>query len=173
MWKIIKRTLLVVVALIALGIGYLVAYDNSEKLAKTMVSLECELADTDLDAKFIEEHHDLVLFARLKRDWLKNRVLLNFIESEAGDSESGLKKTIVLRENVGSYSGYAYVKSDLYAHRSIDRNSLIYRREARRGSSKTSELFNWIERKCKIIPNQKFDKLRDNSAASTKEMQKI
>ena len=176
MLKIIKRTLLVIIALISLGVGFFIAYENSEKFATTIVSLECTLtkANSEEFRQNAIRWWGVKSFARLKNDWMRGDVLLYWLEDEAGESESGLQSMKRMTTSVKSYNSVNYLSSDNYVHRSFDRNTLVYRRENRSQRDYYSgSLKNWIERQCKIITNQTFDKLRDNSAAATKAMQKI
>ena len=176
MWRIIKRTLLVVVVLIALGIGYLIAYENSEKFSTTIVSLECTLTKAHSEEFRLQalEWWGATNFARLKNDWMRGDVLLYWVEEDIGESESGLQNTVRLKEDTKFYYGVEYEDMNQYAHRSFNRNTLVYRREERTARVATEGTSNnWIERQCKIIPDKKFDKLRDDSAAATKAMQKI
>ena len=84
MWKIIKRSLLVIVALIALGISYFIAYENSEKFSTTIVSLECTVSKANSEEFRLQvlEWWGATSFARLKNDWMRGDVLLYWVEDD-------------------------------------------------------------------------------------------
>ena len=159
-----------ILLLIGAGIGYLVAYENSDKFSTTIASLECTL--NDASEGFIVPARELwgmTSFAQLKRDHLKSRIYLNWLADD-GTSEDGLSKQLILRENVNSYYGEEYLEFSRRVHRTFNRETLQYRREMK---NENGQVQNWITRRCAIIPNKYFEELRLNSAKATKAKQKI
>ena len=128
MWLFIKRAFLLIIVLIAAGIGYLIALENSEKFAVDMAFLECTRSEIGgnsdqrvLDA--VEQAQRKIIYGKLQKDHLQNRVLLTWV-ADQGESESGLNTSQSLRISVSNYSGFDYLMS---VRRTIDRESLIYR----------------------------------------------
>lgn len=170
MWLFIKRTFLLIILLIVAGIGYLVAYENSDKFSTTIASLECTLNDAS-EGYFVvaRDLWGMTSFAQLRRDHLKSRIYLNWLADD-GTSEDGLSKQLVLKANVNSYYGEEYLEFSRRVYRTFNRETLQYRREIR---NENGQVQNWITRRCAIISNKYFEELRVKSAKVTKAKQKI
>ena len=170
MWLFIKRAFILIILLIATGIGYLVAYENSDKFSTTIASLECTINDAS-DGFFVvaRDRWGLTNFAQLKRDPLKSIIYLNWIADD-GVSEDGLSKQLKLKESVSSYHGEEYLDYHHRVYRTFNRETLAYRRERRNAEGHVQ---NWITNRCSIIPDRYFEELRLKSAKATKAKQKI
>ena len=88
MWKTIKIILLIPVVLIVLGIAWFFVRESSHSFATNIAYLHCTLKDAkriDEPAKTTEflELLDRVTadgsYARLRKDWIKNKVLFDFV----------------------------------------------------------------------------------------------
>ncbi len=173
MWKFIKWTLLVIVTLIVLGISALVAISYSRALAYTIVSLECKLYEADTPQNYLrqKEIYGEISYARLNKDWIQGNIVLNWIREEA-DTETGLGADVILRESVAEYYGTEYDYPNKFkVYRSFNRETLVYKRDILDNTSGESVM--WMTRKCKIIPNQEFNKRMKRAADATKAKQKI
>ena len=169
MWKFIKRTLQVIAALVVLAIIAFVGYGNSERLATAMVYLSCDITaanaidgNDDRILQSVLKVHDRNVLGCLKKDWIRNEVLLNWIDVD-GESENGLNDTERLRIEVKQYTGYNWSKK---VRRSFNRENLLYRIEYEEGNY-------WVERQCYITQKNSFEKLRKEMADKTKAKQKI
>ena len=96
--KFIKRAVLLILLLVALGVAALVVQSNSEKLARDMVFLRCEepfsfggTAD-QAEQKLRMKTQRRVIVGRLRKDWINDVVLLNWVASK-GKTETGLQET--------------------------------------------------------------------------------
>jgi hypothetical protein len=173
MLKLIKWTLLTFLGLIVLVIGTWVALSYSRALAYTIVSLECKIYEADTPQNYLtqKEHFDEISYARLNKDWLQGNIVLNWLREEA-DTETGLGQDIILRESVAEYYGTDYDYPDKFkVYRSFNRETLVYKRDVLDNTSGDSLM--WMKRKCKIIPNQEFNKRMKRAADATKAKQKI
>lgn len=170
MWLFIKRAFLLIILLIAAGIGYLIAYENSEKFSTTIASLECTLNNAS-EGYFVEARDlwGITNYAQLKRDPLKSNVYLYWLDKNE-QSENGLEPRKILKQNVNFYYGEQYIEYDHRVYRTFNRETLEYRREER---NENGQVQNWITRGCVIVPNDHFEKLRIKSAKATKAKQKI
>ena len=135
MIKFLKRTFYVILGLIALGSAWLYVYSNSGKFATDIAYLECSLRDVGSDAKdkrFLDNvrtaYSDNAV-GRLANDWIKGKVLLNWIADE-GETEDGLQSTVKLKTSTNSYAGYTY-STDIM--RTFNRNTLLYSYEKKDG----------------------------------------
>jgi hypothetical protein len=170
MWLFIKRAFLLILLLIGAGIGYLVAYENSEKFSTTIASLECTLNNAS-EGFFVEarDYWGIISFAQLKRDPLKSKVYLYWLE-DGGESENGLQPRVTLKEDVNFYYGEEYIDYSVRIYRTFNRETLEYRRERK---NENGQVQNWLTRSCVIVPNKYFEELRIKSAEATKAKQKI
>ena len=173
MIKFLKRTFYVILGLIALGGAWLYVYSNSDKFAKDIAYLECSLRDVGSDAKdkrFLDEvrtaYSDNAV-GRLANDWIKGKVLLNWIADE-GETEDGLASTIKLSTSTSSYAGYSY-STDI--RRTFNRNTLLYTWQKKEGYN--GKVIFWMTRQCVIIDKRIFEANRKKSADATKANQKI
>ena len=165
MVKFFKRTLYVILGIIALGAAWLYVELNSEKFATDMVYLECTIDEvSDLD----QRNRRKVIHGRLRDDWINDKVLLNWV-ADGGDAENGLNNTRKLNVSTKYYSGYDYSNK---AKRTFYRETLEYRLEVKKSSS-VSENEYWHTRQCEIIEKRVFEAERRKSAAATKAKQKI
>ena len=171
--KFLKRTFYVILGLIALGGAWLYVYSNSDQFAKDIAYLECSLRDVGSDTKdkrFLDEvraaYSDNVV-GRLANDWIKEKVLLNWIADE-GETEDGLVSTIKLNESTSSYAGYSF-SADI--QRTFNRNTLLYTWEKKESYNGT--VIFWMTRQCVIIDKRIFEAQRKKSADATKANQKI
>ena len=169
MWKFIKRTFQVIAVLVAAGIVALFMYGNSERLATDMVYLSCDIIDANaiegnderiLDA--VRKSHGRNILGRLKKDWIKNEVLLNWIDDD-NKSENGLNDTERLKIEVAQYTGYNWSDE---VRRTFNRETLLYRIEYENSGY-------WVERQCYITQKDSFEKLRKEMSDKTKAKQKI
>lgn len=169
MWKFIKRTFQVIAVLTVFGIVALVGYGNSERLATDMVFLSCNTVNANAiegsDDRILEavlENHTRTVVGRLRKDWIRNQVLLNWVDDH-NISEDGLEETRRLNIEVDNYNGYVWSGK---IRRSFNRETLLYRVEyENRGY--------WVERQCFITEKENFEKLRMKNANETKAKQKI
>jgi hypothetical protein len=171
--RFLKRTLYVILVLIAAGIAFAVAVSNSDKLATNLAYLECTLDEQGLDKLSPEGASQVVkltrskIAGRLRNDWIDGKVLLNWV-AKAGTTENGLDPTQELTISTNSYTGWSY--SD-QAQRTFNRDTLLYRMEAK--ETYIGEVKYWTTRKCVIIDKKVFEMLRKKSAEATKAKQKI
>jgi hypothetical protein len=173
MIKFLKRTFYVILGIIALGGVWLYVDSSSEKFAKDIAYLECSLRDVGSDTKdkrFLDKvraaHSDNAV-GRLANDWIKEKVLLNWIADE-GETEDGLVSTIKLNVSTSSYDGYSY-STDI--QRTFNRNTLLYKWEKKEGYN--GKVILWMTRQCVIIDKRIFEAQRKKSADATKAKQKI
>ncbi|MDA9939748.1 hypothetical protein N9C37_04690 [Planktomarina temperata] len=173
MIKFLKRTFYVILGLIALGSAWLYVYSNSGKFATDIAYLECSLRDVGSDAKdkrFLDNvrtaYSDNAV-GRLANDWIKGKVLLNWIADE-GETEDGLSSTIKLSTSTSSYAGYSY-STDI--RRTFNRNTLLYTWQKKEGYN--GKVIFWMTRQCVIIDKRIFEAKRKKSADATKANQKI
>ncbi len=170
MRKILKRTLQILLLLMILSVGVLLAYSYSEKLSTNVAYLECELTQTggSISMQAARAAWENTSYARLRYDWINDNILLNWISDNGTVSENGLEKTIVLRIDTLSYSGYDYTQQ---RYRSLNRETLLYRKERRETSGSQPDW--WAESECKKIDGTKFEGLRQFQENITKARQKI
>ena len=169
MWKIIKRTLQVIGLLIIIGIGAAFAYNYSEKFATDMAFLSCTVIDAKRLDKDSPNFFDAVKareieekpFLRLKKDWMRGEVLLNWI-ARVGETENGLQPTKRLTVSVTKYSGYIWSEK---VRRTFNRETLEYTLQY------DGEY--WVKRQCKRIDKQTFEKERQTVNMKTKAKQNI
>jgi hypothetical protein len=173
MVKFFKRTLYVILGLIALGATSLFVRSNSESLSTDIAYLKCALSDHN-NASWTDEYRELIevlktekQFGRLRKDWIKDSVLLNWVARE-GKSESGLEPSKRLSVNTNNYSGYSYTDR---AQRTFDRDTLLYTWERKESSVDKADF--WRIHNCVIIEKRVFEVERKKSAAATKAKQKI
>ena len=164
MLKFFKRTLYVILGLIALGAAWLYVESNSEKFATDMVYLECTISEFS-DGK--RRYSGKVIHGRLRDDWINDKVLLNWVAG-VGEAENGLQSTIKLKVSTNYYYGYDYSDN---VQRSFDRDTLKYVWESKKSSA--GEIEYWHSRQCEIIEKRVFEAERKKSAAATKAKQKI
>ena len=169
MWKFIKRTFQIIAACIVVGIVALVGHSNSERLATDMVFLSCNIIDANSiegnDNRILQsvkKTHGVNILGRLKKDWIRSEVLLNWIDDDA-QSEDGLLKTVRLKIEVDKYTGYNWSGK---VRRTFNRETLLYRIEYEKSGY-------WVERQCSITPKNIFEKLRKKMANETKAKQNI
>ena len=170
MWKFVKRTLQVIAGLIILGIIAIAGYANSERLSYDMVYLSCAITDangmTEDDDRIrpaVLEHWGPTNQARLRKDWIRGKVLLNWIDTHGdGDQENGLQNTVSMNISVQEYSAFDWVDK---VTRKINRETLVYRIEY-------ADRY-WMERKCKKITKPMFEKIREVITIQIKAKQKI
>jgi hypothetical protein len=164
MVKFFKRTLYVILGIIALGAAWLYVELNSEKFATDMVYLECTIDEvSDLD----QRNRRKVIHGRLREDWINDKVLLNWV-ADGGDAEDGLERTKKLSVRTDYYIGYDYKDK---VRRTFNRDTLEYSWELERSSA--DEIADWYTRKCVISEKRVFQAERKKSAAATKAKQKI
>ena len=173
MVKFFKRTLYVILGLIALGATSLFVRSNSESLSTDIAYLECALSDHS-NASWTDEYRELIevvktekQFGRLRKDWINGSVLLNWVARE-GKSESGLGPSKRLSVNTNNYSGYSYTDK---VQRTFDRDTLLYTWERKQSSFDKADF--WRTHSCVIIEKRVFEAERKKSAAATKAKQKI
>lgn len=172
--KIIK-TLSALMIFILIGPAvYLFANAYSEIFAQDIAYLECKLETAgnsegaSLEAFMeVKRVYGDVAFAHIQRDWIKDNILLNWIEDD-NTSENGLQDTVYLSEQVLSYSGLDLATS---IKRSFDRETLRYRWEKVAALRDISGY--WFERSCRIISRGTFEVLRRQAADGTAERQNI
>ena len=164
MVKFFKRTLYVILGLIALGATWAYVETNSEKFATDMVYLACTIDEiSDLEKR----NRRKVIHGRLRDDWINDKVLLNWV-AMTGTAEDGLESTTRLDVSTNYYSGYNYSSK---VKRTFDRDTLKYWREVKKSS--VGEVEYWWSRQCEIIEKRVFEAERKKSAAVTKAKQKI
>ena len=173
MIKFLKRTLYVILSLVALGLSWLFVYLNSDKFAKNIAYLECTMHELGLGLLSTEQANQFAKSKRIKKvgrlrdDGIKDKVLLNWI-ADGGSSEDGLETTHKLDVSANSYSGHSYSDN---IQRTFNRDTLLYKWESK---DTTSAHFGyWFTRKCVKVPKNVFQKLRKKSADVTKAKQKI
>ena len=171
MLRFIKRSLLVILALIISGIVGIVGYLNSEKFATTMVSLRCSYKSADTPEMFREyrDAYGVTAHAQLRQDFLKDIIYLNFIDENA-KSENGLQPTLKLKKTVNFYYGEEYVSYEKRINRFFNRETLEYTREMK---NQSGEIVTWLKADCFRIENSQFERLRAKFANKTKAKQKI
>lgn len=160
-----------VISLIAVSaIVSIIALNYSEEFATDIAHLECPLikaggGEMNFDAavKFFGP----VSYARLRHDWVNQKVLLHFIDDK-DTSEDGLVGPIYLDVTTLTYSGYDY-GDQRYRH--FDRETLIYRSEHREFSNSPEDWY--FERECRKISEDEFEKKRLRHANITRARQKI
>ena len=169
MWKVFKRAVQLSAALVIFGIGVFLVAEKSEVFATDMVYLSCDIIDANaiegedeqiLDA--VIKNHVRSILGRLKKDWVKNEVLLNWIDHDSR-SENGLQDTVRLKIEVGQYTGYNWSGK---VRRTFNRETLLYRVDYEKSGY-------WVERQCYISQKDSFEKLRKQMAIITKAKQKI
>ena len=170
MWKFVKRTLQVIAGLIILGIIAIAGYANSERLSYDMVYLSCAITDangmTEDDDRIrpaVLEHWGPTNQARLRKDWIRGKVLLNWIDTHGdSDQENGLQNTVSMNISAQKYSASDWLDK---IKRTIDRETLVYRAEYKDAY--------WIERKCKKTTKSEFEAIREIITTQIKAKQKI
>ena len=169
MRKSVKRILWAIIGLVLLGIGVVISYANSERLAYDIAHLSCVVSDanglTTDDARILPKVRELYpgrSYARLQKDWLQGAVLLNWVDTRNA-YEQGLQPTHRLKIKVDKYTGRDWSTN---VTRSIDRETLRYRVEY------TDKKY-WVERSCVLVPKARFEEVRQKNAADTKAKQKI
>ena len=160
------------VALIACFVAYLFIAENSDKFATYHTSLECRLTKTeppDGYEKFRGLFPDsIVLYGLLKKDWINGTMNLRWAEPD-GTSETGLVDTVhKMKIYPLSYSHTEYESGGTYS-RSIDRATLVYRREYEKGQQSPVIVF----RQCKEISRKVFKAKVKEFSEKTIEKQKI
>ena len=108
-----------------------------------------------------------VLVGRLRKDWINDVVLLNWV-ARKGKTETGLEETQRLQIKTDKYSGFNYTRK---VARSFDRDTLVYTLERRNFSTDPASF--WLKRRCSIITSRTFESLRKKSEDATKAKQKI
>ena len=170
MWKFVKRTLQVIAGLIILGIIAIAGYANSERLSYDMVYLSCAITDAngmteddDGIRPAVIKHFGPRSQARLRKDWVRGKVLLNWIDTHGdGDQENGLENTVSMNISVQEYSAFDWVEK---VTRTINRETLVYRVEY-------GDKY-WVERKCKKTTKSEFEAIREIITTQIKAKQKI
>ena len=170
MWKFVKRTLQVIAGLIILGIIAIAGYANSERLSYDVVYLSCVITDangliTESDAlrPSVIKHHGPITHVRLRKDWIRGKVLFNWIgERGVRDQENGLENTVSMNISPQKYSASDWLDK---VKRTIDRETLVYRAEYKDAY--------WIERKCKKTTKSEFEAIREIITTQIKAKQKI
>ena len=165
MVKFFKRTLYVILGLIALGAAWLYVESNSEKFATDMVYLACSIDEISEGGR---RDRPKMAYGRLRDDWINDKVFLNWV-ARAGTAEDGLESTKKLYVSTNYYSGYDYSGK---IKRTLNRDTLEYLFEMKKDSS-VGETEWWETRKCVIIEKRVFEAERKKSAAATKAKQKI
>ena len=170
--KYVKRLFIVVLALPILVFAWVQVQDNSHLVAYDLVHLQCKT--TDVGGEFsspaeetARRRRKLVAFARLQKDEINERVLLQFV-ADVSQSEDGLQPIQSLSINVDSYSGW---DGGSQVQRTIDRNTLVYKLEHKEYS--ISAVKWWHHRQCEIIDKAVFEKRRNEVVSATKAAQKI
>ena len=163
MVKFFKRTLYVILGLIALGAAWLYVELNSEKFATDMVYLECTIDEISEGGR---RDRPKMAYARLRDYWINDKVLLNWV-AMTGTAEDGLESTTRLDVSTNYYSGYDYSSK---IKRTFDRDTLKYTRVVKSSAGETER---WRTRQCVIIEKRVFEAERKKSAAATKAKQKI
>lgn len=173
MVKFFKRILYVILGLIALGATWGYVRSNSESLSTDIAYLECALSDYS-NASLTDEYRERIAvaktekqFGRLRKDWINDSVLLNWVARE-GKSESGLEPLKWLSVNTNNYSGYDFTER---VQRTFDRDTLLYTWERKQNSFDKPDF--WRTHNCEIIEKRVFEAERKKSAAATKAKQKI
>jgi hypothetical protein len=170
MLKFIKRLMLLLLALAMFLTGALFVYINSENFASPIASLRCSLSAASAnDYDTYKKSFGLISYAQLRRDPFKGVVYLYWL-ADAGESEDGLQRAMRLKESVSQYSGIDYRDYETRIRRSFDRQTLEYRREF---LNQNNQITSWMTRKCVLISDDAFERLRVKSADATKAKQKI
>ncbi len=174
MLKFIVGAALLIQVLVVFGVAALVAQANSEKFASDMVFLRCERPFSSggtwdqVKINKVLKNQDRVLVGRLRKDWIKGVVLLNWVASD-GVKKTGLYDTLRLEIKTDKYTGYSAVGNH---SRSFDRETLVYTLEKKMFNADTEALY-WLKRKCIVSTDELFDRLRKKSANVTKTKKKI
>ena len=170
--KYVRRTLYVILAVVVLFVAYVFTISNGSTLALNMAYLRCTTLETGGDFASTKDERAFrlqspTLFGRLQKDWVNDRVLLNWV-ADAGEEEDGLQSTHTLSIEVDKYSGWNYGDT---VQRNLDRATLIYTWENK--ASRSSDVIAWKTRQCELIDRTTFEEQRKKSADATTAQQKI
>jgi hypothetical protein len=170
MAKALKRIFMAFMLLVLLAAGYIAALTYSDELATDVAYLECALIKADGVGMTFDKAFELwgpVGYARLQKNWIEQRIVLHWVDDE-NLSEDGLSSPIYLHESTLQYSGYDYEDR---RYRSFNRETLVYRSEAREMSGSPGLWY--FERQCKTISKDLFEAKRLRHANQTLSRQKI
>ena len=170
--KYVRRTLYVILAVVVLFVAYVFTISNGSTLALNMAYLRCTTLETGGDVastrfERVFRLHRPTLIGRLQKDWVNDKVLLNWV-ANAGEEEDGLGPTIRLSIEVDKYSGWDY---EYTVQRNLDRATLIYTWQKK--ASESSDVIFWKTKQCELIDRTTFEAQRKKSADATTAQQKI
>jgi hypothetical protein len=83
--KYVRRTLYVILAVVVLFVAYVFTISNGSTLALNMAYLRCTTLETGGDFASTKDERAFrlrrpTLFGRLQKDWVNNRVLLDWVD---------------------------------------------------------------------------------------------
>ena len=192
-----RRTLYVILAVVVLFVAFVFTVSNGSMLALNMAYLRCTTLETGGDFASTKDERafrferpttfgqikmggdfastkgerafrpERPIFGRLKKDWVNNRVLLNWV-ADVGEKEDGLESTLSLSIHVDQYSSYGIFDK---VQRNLDRATLIYTWKKR--DSVSLDVIAWTTRQCELIDKTTFEAQRKKVADATITQRKI